>query len=121
MLLVRDVLDKQMVDRQQNRMGKVDGIVLSLSDGEPPKVVFIEIGSLTLARRLGRRPYQWLLRLRQLAGAEDAARVFRVPWVKVKDVGLDIEVDIDWHETPLKQCQDWLKRHVVKWIPGGQS
>jgi sporulation protein YlmC with PRC-barrel domain len=121
MLLVRDILDKQMVDKEQNRIGKADGIVLSLSESGAPKVAFIEIGSLTLSRRLGRRPHRWMLRLRHAAGAESAATGFRVPWGKVRDIGVDIEADVDRFDTPLERCQDWLRRHVIKWIPGGLS
>jgi len=121
MHLVRDVLDKQVVDREQNRIGKADGIVLSLSNGDAPRVAFIEMGSLTLSRRLGRRPYRWMLWFRRATGAENPERVFRVPWTKVRDIGVDIEIDVSQRETPLERCQDWLRRHVIKWIPGGQS
>ncbi|MBB2793826.1 UNVERIFIED_ORG: sporulation protein YlmC with PRC-barrel domain [Rhizobium esperanzae] len=121
MLLIRDVLDKQMVDQEQNRIGKADGVVLSLSDGDPPRVAFIEMGSVTLSRRLGRWPHRFVLWLYRAAGIDDRAEVFRVPWAKVRDVGIDIEVDVDRRETPLERCQDWLRRHVISWIPGGQS
>ena len=33
-------------------MGKVDGIVLELDDGQPPRLAYIETGATTLARRL---------------------------------------------------------------------
>jgi sporulation protein YlmC with PRC-barrel domain len=121
MLLIRDVLDKQMVDKAQNRIGKADGIVLSLSDGNAPEVAFIEMGSLTLSRRLGRRPYRWMLWIRRAVRAEGTAEVFRVPWARVIDVGVDIEVDVDRRETPLERCQEWLKQHVINRIPGGKS
>ncbi|WP_434733965.1 hypothetical protein NL154_09730 [Rhizobium sp. YTUHZ044] len=121
MLLIRDVLDKQMVDKEQNRIGKADGVVLSLSDGDAPKVAFIEMGGVTLSRRMGRRPHRFLLWLYRAAGKDDNITAFRVPWAKVRDVGIDIEVNVDRRETPLEQCQDWLKRHIVMWIPGGQS
>lgn len=119
MLLIREVLDKQMVDEKQNRIGKADGVVLSLSDGDAPKVAFIEMGSLTLSRRMGRRPHRFLLWLFRAAGIDENATAFRVPWEKVRDVGINIEVNVDRRETPLEQCQDWLKRHVITWIPGG--
>jgi sporulation protein YlmC with PRC-barrel domain len=121
MLLVRDVLDKQMFDMKQNRIGKADGIVLSFPDGSAPRVAFIEMGSLTLSRRLGCRPYRFMIWLRRTMGAEDAASVFRVPWAKVRDVGVDIEVDVDRRQTPLAQREEWLKQHVIGWIPGGRS
>ncbi|NKQ86833.1 hypothetical protein ELH72_35770 [Rhizobium ruizarguesonis] len=119
MNLVRDVLDKQVVDKEQHRIGKVDGIVLKLSDDEPPKVAFIEMGSLTLSRRIGLRPYRWMLWICTTRGTESTARAFRVPWSSVRNVGVDIEVDVDRRETPLERCQDWLRHHVINRIPGG--
>ena len=55
--LVRDVLDKQLVDRHGTKMGRVDGIVVELRPGRPPEVIALETGPLTLARRIaGRTP-----------------------------------------------------------------
>ena len=36
--LVRDVLDKQLVDRSSDRLGKVDGLVVSFAAGEQARV-----------------------------------------------------------------------------------
>ncbi|MBD1845553.1 hypothetical protein H6F89_19485 [Cyanobacteria bacterium FACHB-63] len=44
MNLVRDVLDNQIVDRNQTKMGKVDGIVFELRDGQPPRLLYLESG-----------------------------------------------------------------------------
>ena len=41
--LVRDVLDKQVVDPDKNKIGKVDGIVLQLRAHRPPRVIAMEI------------------------------------------------------------------------------
>lgn len=34
--IIRDVLDNQLVDRNQCKMGKVDGIVIELRENQPP-------------------------------------------------------------------------------------
>ncbi|MBB4566839.1 hypothetical protein [Rhizobium leucaenae] len=121
MHLVHDVLDKQVVDRRQARIGKVDGIVLTADNGGQLKVAFIEMGSLTLARRLSRRLYAWILRFSQRKRASDRWRPYRIPWSKITDVGLDIEADVDDSETPLEQVQEWLRQHILRYIPGGLS
>jgi hypothetical protein len=36
--LFRDILDKQIIDHRQEPMGKVDGLVLELTDEGPPRV-----------------------------------------------------------------------------------
>jgi sporulation protein YlmC with PRC-barrel domain len=115
--LVRDVLDKQLVDKQQRRLGKVDGLVLALAPGEPPKVAAIEVGPLVLARRLSPRIERWTVALVARLGAPRDDRC-RIPWSKVRDVGLDVEVDVAIEETPLYSWQRWLKRVLIGRIPG---
>src|SRR6058998_3592152 len=61
--IIRDVLDKQLVDRQQRKMGKVDGLIVELRDGQPPRLAYITVGGTTLARRLHPRLAQWLVML----------------------------------------------------------
>jgi sporulation protein YlmC with PRC-barrel domain len=121
MHLVRDVLDKQVVDRQQARIGKADGIVLSISDHGQPRVAFIEMGVLTLARRLNRRLHDRAVAFFEKTQPASSPRPYRIPWSKVRDVGVDIEVDVDSSETPLERWQEWLRNNVLKHIPGGLS
>ena len=55
MELVRDCLDKQVDDRSQRRMGRVDGIILVLEPDRAPRVAYVELGVTTLMNRLSRR------------------------------------------------------------------
>jgi sporulation protein YlmC with PRC-barrel domain len=116
--LVRDMLDKQLVDRKERRLGKVDGIVLSLAPGEPPKVAALEVGPLVLARRLSPRAERWTAALISRLGAPRDAHC-RIPWSKVRDIGLDVEVDVPIEETMLHVWQRWLRRVFIGRIPGG--
>jgi hypothetical protein len=50
--LIRDVLEKQLVDPEERRMGKIDGLILEVEVGQPPRLAAIEQGAATLARRL---------------------------------------------------------------------
>src|SRR5437762_7806215 len=60
--LVRDLLDAQLVDRQDRQIGRVDGVLLEVRDGEPPRVAAMEVGAITLARRLHPALGRWLRR-----------------------------------------------------------
>ena len=119
MKLARDILDQQLVDRNQTRMGKVDGLVLMLEGGKPPIVSYIEIGSLTLARRIGRRAEHLVRRLKKRWGTARSREPYRVPWRKVTDIGVDIALALDVRETPVFDWQDWLRDKIIKRIPGG--
>ncbi|ESW87637.1 MULTISPECIES: hypothetical protein [unclassified Mesorhizobium] len=118
MKLLRDILDKQVVDREQVKIGKVDGLVAELRPGEPPKIVAVELGSITLGRRLGERPGRWMARVAARLGGKRHAEPHRIAWNKVRDIGVDIEFDIDVRETAIFDWQDWLRDHVIGRIPG---
>jgi sporulation protein YlmC with PRC-barrel domain len=50
--VVRDLLDKAVVDRNGREMGRVDGIVLEQEAGQPPRLAAILIGPAALGSRL---------------------------------------------------------------------
>jgi hypothetical protein len=89
-------------------MGKVDGIVVRISDDGPPKLAFIETGLPVKARRLSPRLAKWLSRW---------GKPYRIPWRSVVDIGVDLEVDLDAKETPLLGTEQRLRR-LLKKIPG---
>ncbi|TIT43980.1 MAG: hypothetical protein E5W76_04480, partial [Mesorhizobium sp.] len=99
--LLRDLLDKQVVDRRQVKIGKVDGLVAELRHGKPPRIVAVELGSITLARRLGSRPGRWVAWLAARLGGERHAEPHRIAWKKVRNIGVDIEVDVDVRRTAI--------------------
>lgn len=101
MHLVADVLDKQIVDAKKVKLGKVDGLVIVMREGKPPRVAYIESGTAVLARRLG-------LHVRAKPGC-------RIPWSKVTNVDIEVTVDVDEH--PLLAWEEWLREHVVGRIP----
>ncbi|WP_136620827.1 MULTISPECIES: hypothetical protein [Mesorhizobium] len=116
--LLRDLLDKQVVDRKQVKIGKVDGLVAELRPDKPPRIVAIELGAITLARRLGARPGRWMAWLAARLGGERHAEPHRIAWKKVRDIDVDIKVDIDVRRTAIFDWQDWLRDHVIGRIPG---
>lgn len=118
MELIRDILDKQVVDREETKIGKVDGLVVELRDGAPPRVAFVEIGTVALARRIGPRLGRLVSRLGERLGGAEHRAPYRIPWRKVRDIGVDLEFDIDVHETTIFDWQDWLRDRVIGRIPG---
>ncbi|MGB8508630.1 MAG: hypothetical protein WCD76_09505 [Pyrinomonadaceae bacterium] len=114
--LVCDVLDNQLVDRDKCPMGKADGVIIELREGEPPRVAYIEVGMPTLARRLHPRLGEWAQKLGKRWGLR-RGKPFRIEWSKVKDVGIDVDVDLKADETPVFAWEKWLKKNFVERIP----
>lgn len=118
--LIRDVLDNQIVDRNQRPMGKVDGIVVELREDQPPRLVGIETGATTLAHRLHPRIERWIANIEQSWGAK-RSQPLRIAWSKIRDVGIDVEVDLVADQTPALAYEQWLRQHIVQHIPGGSK
>ena len=49
---IRDLLDKQLVDSEDTRMGRADGVVMIVDDEGPPRIDHLELGFAVLARRI---------------------------------------------------------------------
>jgi sporulation protein YlmC with PRC-barrel domain len=117
MELGRDILDQQVIDRKGELMGKVDGIVLELPDGKPPKVARLVIGGGTAARRIHPGFADWLLRWRRRWGPKDVEPL-EVPWSRVLKVGIDVKVDLDAERTSALAWEHWVREHIIGRIPG---
>ena len=115
--LFRDVLDNQLVDRNQQKIGRVDGIVAELRDNQPPRLAYIEVGLPVLAGRLHPRLGRWFVEIQKRWGAK-ISEPFQIPWSKIVDVGIDVDVDLDAEGTPTLAYEEWLRDHVIERIPG---
>jgi len=116
--IVRDVLDKQLVDRDDMRMGRADGVILELRDGEPPRIDHFELGFAVLARRLHPRVESWFLALRNRWSVRRNAR-FLIPWERVMEVNQHcVKLDIEAGKSPAFEWERWLRRNVIEKIPG---
>jgi len=116
--LIRDVLDKLLVDRNGVPLGRVDGIVIMIAaDESRPRIAQIETGLATLARRLsGRlaRTLHWLTR--RLGG--HWPRPVRLPWSSVESIGKELTIDVCAENSRLLARERWLRNHIIRRIPG---
>jgi hypothetical protein len=119
MELVRDVLDNQVHDANDCKIGKVDGIVVVLRKGRAPRVIALELGTMTLAYRIHRRLGDCVARLERRMGITKSDPV-RIQFEHVVKTGIDVKVDIDGKRTGALEWEDWLRRNVIGRIPGSQ-
>ena len=117
--VIRDVLDNQIVDRNQRKMGKVDGIIIEPRDGHPPRLTYLETGATTLAQRFHPRLGNWVAAIERRWGAKNS-EPYRIPWSKIRNIGIDVEVDLEAEQTSALAYEQWLREHVIKRIPGGK-
>lgn len=113
--LGQEVLDQQLVDRSDLNIGKVDGIVLELRDDGPPRVAALLTGGHLLSRRLHVRIESWSRRLTRGWGPRTPGPI-RIPWSKVKKIGVDVKVDVAADE--VMPWEHWVRDHIIRRIPG---
>jgi sporulation protein YlmC with PRC-barrel domain len=114
--LVRDLLDKQVVDRHGVELGRVDTIIFEMRADGAPVVAAIEIGLVTVARRL--HPFVGrCARAIEVVFDVDANRPVRVPFSKVGDTDAKITLDLTSSELSTLALEQRARR-VVSAIPG---
>ncbi len=113
--LIRDVLDKQLVDARRRPMGRVDGIVVQVRAGARPRVVALEVGPVILLRRVSGPLARTVERLLSRWGF---AGWHRLSPRQVRDIGLDLELDEDAEKSPIEAVERWLRDRVLSRIPG---
>lgn len=116
--LVRDVLDKPLVDRDGKLMGRIDGIVIKWTPGEQPRVDRLECGFVVLARRIGPRTERFVRAVRERWSICKEER-FAIPFERVMELDPHaIKVDEIAEQTPNYEWELWLRKHVIGKIPG---
>lgn len=115
--LARHVLDKQLKDVHGENAGRVDGVVLELRDGKPPRVAYVEVSPITLISRFSRRLAFWYAKHDRRFG-KGRGVPFRIPWSRVTQGAPTLVVDLVVEATPINGLEDWLRRHIVEKIPG---
>ena len=109
--LVRDLLDKKVVDRNGREMGRVDAVVITVRDGTAPRVEALELGPRVLAGRVRPILERWVAGLEHAFGV-DAGRPLRIPFADVLDTHEHIKVDVAFGETAAATIEQRLRRWI---------
>lgn len=119
--LVHTVRDANVTDRDGNRIGRIDELVLTITDKEPPRVSTILIGGQVRAERIGRW-MQWLHRATSaLFGVDASAGVSRIPFSALREIGATIRLDVSERDLPSEHLERWLGDRVIDRIPGSRG
>jgi sporulation protein YlmC with PRC-barrel domain len=115
--LARDCLDSQLVDLNCRHMGRVDGIIIEIEEGKPPRVAFVESGVVTQAARLHPRLGRLVARLAKRFGVAESDP-YRIPWSEVTPTGVNVTVGVEAEQTPAFAWEKWLRAKIIGRIPG---
>jgi hypothetical protein len=107
--LGRNVLDHQLLDRDDRRCGNADDLAIEGGPGEPAEVVAILVGPGYWPQRAGL--------VGRLAGWLGGSRRVRVPWSEVEKMTSAVELRKRAPELGLGIADDRLRPYLSK-IPG---
>jgi len=116
--VVRDVLDKPVFDRDGRPMGRADGLLVTVHDGEPPQLASMLIGPLALADRLPPPIRRWMAALERVFGLPKD-RPVSLPFGRVAADDMRLSVDVAANETSALVVEQRLQRWLAR-IPGSQ-
>lgn len=120
LLLVHDVLDLQLLDRHEHKIGRVDALVLEVHAGQPLRVKSILVGGSVRQERLG-RPAVWLAAMLRRITRSRASGVSEISFDKVRRIADVVAVDVEAETLESEHVERWLSEHVVRRIPGGEG
>jgi len=118
MQLRREVLDKEILDCEGFKGGKVDDLLLELRAGEPPVVRAILTQHGALARLLGphlARLSAWL-RARVLAMGPEVVPV-EIGWEHVTRIDVAVHLDLDRKTVDLMRSEDAIWERWISRLP----
>ena len=110
--IIRRVLDNQLIDKAERKIGRVDGIVMELREGKPPRLAYLELGVETIAARVHPRLGKWVAALAVRYGPGQAEPT-RIEFEKVRSVGATVQVDVDADETEALAWENWLRDSIA--------
>ncbi len=117
MKVIADVLDKELIDRNGEPIGRVDGLVMHVGERTQPRITHIAVGGPALWERLHPAFARLSRRLARMWGPKRTEQV-RIPWSRVKTAGRDIKLDVEGKETGAIDWEIWISRKIIKRIPG---
>ena len=116
--VIRDVLDKNVVDRNGREMGRADGILLELEGRHPPRLEAILIGPTALGSRL----HEGLGRLVSACERRlniDRDRPARIDFSDIDEFDRRIHLRLTIGETGVGAIEQRLRGWLTK-LPGSQ-
>jgi sporulation protein YlmC with PRC-barrel domain len=115
--VVRDVLDKIVVDRNGREMGRVDGILVEQGEGQP-RITTLLIGPSVLGSRLHPALGRWVTTIERYLGV-NRDQPCRIGVDVVERVDSKVELRLTIGETTAAAVEQLLRKWIIK-LPGSQ-
>jgi hypothetical protein len=119
MFLFRHVMDKELVDREGFKAGKVDDIVLELRPGDLPAVRAILTSHGALIPMLPAPVGRLVTWLEQHILDIDSIQPREVAWEHVSSIDVTVHLDVEREQAGLIHTERTIWRRFILPLPGG--
>jgi hypothetical protein len=118
--VVLELLDRQLVDREERLVGKVDDVEFEVADdpGALPQVSALLAGLGALASHLGGDTGRALAAAERRLAADRDRHPSRVEIGLVREIESAISLDADREELDTNRAERWARDVIIDKIPG---
>jgi len=116
--VVRDVLDKSVIDRNGREMGRVDGILIEQQPNQPAHLRAVLIGPAALGDRLHPAVGRLVRRIEKRLGV-DEGRPVRVPFADIHQIETKIRLRLTISDTAVAAVEQRLRSWLLR-LPGSR-
>ena len=118
MLIGFDLLDRQIVDRDGEPVGKVDDVELSYDDRGDAYVTGLLLGQQALGERIGRGLGRWISAVARRMSEPPDQPPIRIGFDLVAKVDSAVRLSVARELLPEPPLEGWLREHLIGRIPG---
>jgi sporulation protein YlmC with PRC-barrel domain len=113
------LLDRQILDCEQQPVAKVDDVELRMpDDGGPPVVTALLCGPAALGPRLGGRLGEWVVAAHRRVAYERGGKPVRIPFEVVKAIDNSVDLTVNRDASGALTLDHWVRDHIVGRLPG---
>jgi sporulation protein YlmC with PRC-barrel domain len=116
--VVRDVLDKSVVDQNGRDMGRVDGIVVDVQTNQPLRLAAIVIGPAALGDRLHPGLGAFVRRVEQWLGL-DRNRPALIAFAEIDSIEGKVRLGLSISDTAVAAIEQRLRAWILR-LPGAR-
>ncbi len=115
-----DLLDRQILDRDGQAVGKVDDVEFRVGADGLPYLDALLVGPRALGDRLGGWLGRWVTGVAARLDRDRPGPV-RIPYDQVDHVNSAVWLKIRRELLPEPQLETWLREHLIDRIPGNHD
>jgi sporulation protein YlmC with PRC-barrel domain len=118
MLIGFELLDRQIVDRDGEPVGKVDDVELGYDERGDAYVTGLLLGQQVLGERIGGRLGRWIAAVARRMSEPPDQPPIRIGYDLVAKVDSAVRLSVARELLPEPPLEGWLRTHLIGRIPG---